>query len=156
MSLSRGRPPKKLQQDIANTLRPYFERGLSAASTSRQTGHDIKTVCSYFNEWSQKIAESEEKDYFVRYGQEKQRIILCLDNLISEEYQVLDELKNEVQNYKNKHKPIPKYFINSIHNCIKIICELTENKAPLILEEAPRDVIDKCVSEMLEKKYGSR
>ena len=58
-----GRPPKKIEAEIANKLRPYFEKNLSATFAAQKTGHNIKTVCNSFNKWSQDITESENKDF---------------------------------------------------------------------------------------------
>jgi len=140
MSLPRGRPTKKSQQEISDALKPCFERGLSAAFTARQTGHDIKTVCNYFNDWSKQMAESDDGDFIERQELERQRVILSFDNLISEEYQLLDELKSEIKIYKDKKKRIPNYFTNLIQNCIKTIYELTDKKTSFTLVVLPKDI----------------
>ena len=71
MALIIGRPTKKTEAGIENKLRPYFEKNLSATFAAQQTGHNIKTVCNYFNGWSKEITESESKDFFAREIQER-------------------------------------------------------------------------------------
>ncbi len=151
MSISKGRPTKKSQQVIADALRPYFEHNLSATFTAHKTGHDIKTVCSYFNEWSSKITRTDEEDFISRQRQEIQNIIFSIDGLIFEEYQLLDELKAEVNNHKEKQKSIPNYFITSIQDCIKTISGLVEKKASYILTLPTDDVIEKTIQEVLKR-----
>ncbi len=53
-----GRPPKTTQLQMQKELRQYFERGISATVASSKTGINIKTVCKYFEEWSERIKES--------------------------------------------------------------------------------------------------
>ncbi len=149
-----GRPPKKIEAEIANKLRPYFEKNLSATFAAQKTGHNIKTVCNYFNKWSQDITESENKDFFARERQERQSIVLAIDGLLSEEYKILAELQSEVQAYRDKHKTIPKTFTSSIQYCIKTIMELIEKKVPYALVMATSDEIDRRVEESLRKRSG--
>ena len=152
MAMTRGRPMKKTEAEIEIKLRPYFERNLSATFAAQETGHNIKTVCNYFNKWSQEITRFENKDFFTRQVQERQSIVLALDHLIFEEHEILAELKSEVRVYQDKHKSIPKYFTSSIQNCIKTIAELIEKKTPYTLIPPSTDIIEKCVQQYLEKK----
>jgi len=154
MALTMGRPPKKIEAEIANKLRPYFERNLSATFAAQKTGHNIKTVCNYFNKWSQEITESENKDFFAREIQERQSIVLALDNLLSEEHKILAELQSEVQAYRDKHKTIPKTFTSSIQYCIKTIIELIANKAQYTLVPASSEALEQFLQERLGKTNG--
>ena len=142
-----GRPTKKTEAEIENKLRLYFERNLSATFTAQKTGHNIKTVCNYFNEWSKEITESENKDFFAREIQERQSIVLALDSLISEEHEILDELKSEAKVYRDKHKTIPKTFTSSIQYCIKTILELIAYKAQYTLVPVTREALEQLLEE---------
>jgi hypothetical protein len=152
MALAMGRPPKNIEIEIANKLRPYFEKNLSATFAAQKTGHNIKTVCNYFNRWSKEITKSENKDFFAREIQERQSIVLALDNLLSEEYKILAELQSESQAYRDKHKTIPKTFTSSIQYCIKTILELIGYKAQYTLVPASYETIDQCIQECLRKQ----
>jgi len=64
-SRSNGRPTQKQQLEIQETLRKYFEKGISASSTSQRTGINIKTVCKYFEEWIEQIRKIPHYAHFI-------------------------------------------------------------------------------------------
>lgn len=150
MMLARGRPSGSQQIDIERTLRPYFERTLSASFASKKTGCDIKTVCKYFNKWSNEIRAIEEPDFFARQRKERERITLCYDDLIFQEYHILDDIKSEIKKYREEEKAIPKFFVTSHQDVVKTISNLIEKKCSVTIQPFLDEVIEKKIQEKLD------
>ena len=87
-----GRPTVHAQLQIQKTLRIYFERKISAATTSREVGVNVKTVCKYFHEWAEKVNEFETGDFLERQKIDHGRIIASFDAQILEAYRYADKL----------------------------------------------------------------
>jgi hypothetical protein len=145
---NRGRPIIQEQVQIERTLRPYFERNLSASFTARMTKYNVKTVCKYFDELADQIRESEEKDFVEREKKERERIRLSFDNIIFEEYELLDEIKKEIAKYKQKDQAVPRYLIASQLEILRTISSMTEKKGSFLLQMP----LDESIQKMIEAK----
>jgi len=143
------------QIEIQKTLRPYFERGLTAIFTSQSTGINIKTVCKYFNKWNEERDEIETKDFFQRQKEERDRIIRSFDYLIGEEHNMLDMVKTNIKKY-NGDKPIPQYLLNKHSVIVKTILNLNEKRGSFAMLSTPDESLDKIIKEKMEVYDKSR
>jgi len=145
-----GRPTKSEQIEIQNKLRPYYERGLSATFTASSTGINIKTVCKYFEEWSKKIIETEATDFVQRQKKAKELVILNMDNIIFEQYRLLEEIKNEKKNYQKENKQIPTHLLSLQHQILKEISTTAQHKCDI--ECMP--TLDFSLDQMIDKRFA--
>jgi len=150
MSLQKGRPSKETQVQIIREIRPYFEKSFSATFTANKTGHDIKTVCKYFNEWSKQLIENEDKNFIQRQKEAKEQAIWNLDYIISEEYALLHEINEEIKNLRKNVKPIPKHLVSTKFLILREIAEMTQEK--LALAMTPTLEVD--IRRSIEKYMG--
>ena len=118
-----GRPTKQDQLTIQRILRSYYEKGVSATLTSKKTGINIKTVLNYFNKWNKEILESENKDFFQRCKQEKERSLLTLDNQLLSLSAANKEIDNQIKVLKkSENLPLVERFYKLK---LKIISEIS-------------------------------
>ncbi|MEO9276690.1 MAG: hypothetical protein ABI340_02760 [Nitrososphaera sp.] len=153
MSLQKGRPSKKTQIQIINDIRSYFEKSFSATFTSSKTGYDIKTVCKYFNEWSEQIVKNEDEDFIKRQREAKELSVLNYDRIIFEEYILLDDINKEIKKIQKDGKPVPKHLISTKFLILREISNMTQSKFGLIVTPT----MDWNLNEVLEKllnKHG--
>lgn len=132
--MSNGRPTKRKQLQIQSTLREYYERGVSASFTSNKTRINIKTVCNYFNEWTNKLKHIETTSFAIRENREKERCLITMEYLIEKFYALLDQIADEIKNYKKEKKPVPKHLISSELQTLSKICDLTQQRRDLAVK----------------------
>ena len=149
MLCEKGRPSKSKQLEIERMLRPYFARTLSASFVANETGFNIKTVCRYFDKWSNEIRGVEDQDFFSRQRKQRDRIILSYDDLIFQEYEMLGDIKDQIKKYKEKEKEIPRFFVNSFQDVVKTISNLQEKKCSFSLQPLPEELIEQKIQEKL-------
>src|SRR5437016_824521 len=121
MLCNKGRPSEPQQHEIETKLCSYFDSGVTASYAAKKTGINIKTVCRYFNKFSQEIREIDDKDFLSRQKEQRERAILGFDDLIFKEYQILDNIQDQMKNYTEKNLDLPKHLINSFQDIIKSI-----------------------------------
>ena len=143
MHSTKGRPTKSAQLEYEKILRSYFERTLSASFTSKQTGINIKTICNYFDKWATQIREIDEKDFFVKQRKEREKILVSYDDLIFHEYNMLDDIKDEISKYKREKKNLPKFLLSTEHDVIKTISSLIDKKGSFAIQPSLDEVISK-------------
>ena len=121
---SAGRPTQKQQIEIQETLREYFEKGVSATVTSHITGTNIKTVCKYFEEWSIQIKNINDIDFLNRIKLERERYLSVLDQQLLKLYQIQSEVEenNSFNYYKERM------------NLVNVICQIMSKKYGLLSE----------------------
>lgn len=151
--MRKGRPNISEQVQISKKLRLYFERNISATFTSAITGINVKTICKYFHQWVKQISEAEGKDFFERQKNERERIILSYDNLILEEYELLDEIKNEICKFKKEKKSVPRYLLSTQNETLRNISSLMEKKGSFSMQPTIKETLEKRIED-LEKKAG--
>lgn len=149
-----GRPTRSEQVQIQNVLRKHFERNLSASYTAGITGINIKTVCRYFDDWADQISEAEEKDFIKRERKERERIRLSFDGLIVEEYELLDEIKQEITKYRKQNKPVPRYLIASQIEILRTISGLNEKKGYFSMQMPVDESLQKIIEEKIKNAYN--
>jgi hypothetical protein len=147
----KGRPSKQKQIQIAQILRPYYERGMTATFTARRTAYDIKTVCKYFDVWTKEIQEAEDKDFLSRQKKERERTLISLDYHVDELYKLLDDVNDEIIKNKKNGKGIPRYLFSIKLEIIKTISSLTEKKGLFTIEVPPDKVIEQKIEEMIKQ-----
>ena len=155
MNSDNGRPSKAKQLAIETKLRTYFDRGVTASYAAKDAEYNIKTVCKYFDKWSNDIRECDENDFLSRQKEQRERIILGFDDLIFREYGILDNIENEIKKFEGKKIPIPKYFISSFQDGIKSISSLIEKKGLFTIQPLPDEVIEQKIAEKM-KRYEIR
>lgn len=148
--MSNGRPTKTQQLQIQKKLRTYFERGLSASFTARKTRTNVKTVCNYFNDWTSQLIEAEDRDFVEREKKERERIRLCYDNIICEEYELLDQIKREIAKYRKEGKAVPRYLIAPQVEILRTISGLTEKKGSFLIQMPLDQSVDKMILEKIK------
>ncbi len=144
-SRSNGRPSQKQQLEIQESLRKYFEKGISATSTSQITGTNIKTVCKYFDEWVEQIKKLNDSDFLQRVKLEREHYLVVLDYQLLKLYQ----LQEEMEKYTiNPHKSSwDGRVIQSPHykermNVVNMICQIMDKKFELMLETPKQKAAD--------------
>ena len=121
-SNSNGRPTQKQQIEIQETLREYFEKGISATVTSQSTGINIKTVCKYFEEWVEEIKKINDIDFLKRIKLERERYLEVLDQQLLKLYQIQSHVENNKMSYYYKEKM----------NLVTMICQIMSKKFELL------------------------
>lgn len=152
----KGRPTKMGQLEIQRTLRPYFEKGISASVTCEKTGINGKTVRKYFNFWIQEISESEENDFFEGQKKERTRTIVALDSLVLEVHKFLDDINDEIKKLKQQGNEIPKHLLSLRIDAIRLCSNLIEKKGSFAMQPSMDEAIEKKIQEMITKHENTR
>jgi len=152
----KGRPTKIGQLEIQKELREYYERGVSASFTSSKTGINIKTVCDYFNKWTNEIKQIEEQDFLTRQKNERDRTLISLDYHIDELYKIFDDINDEITKNKKSGKGIPRYLFSIKLEIIKSISSLTEKKGSFSMQPIMDEFLEKKIEEIMKKHAQAR
>ena len=148
-----GRPSKMTQLHIQKLLRTYFERGIGASVTSEETGINNKTVCKYFDEWSEQISESETVDFLERQKKERERVVVTFDKQILDACKFLDYVNDEIEKCSKENKAIPRHLISSKLEIMKFISSLTERKGSFVMQPIMGEALKKKIEEWM-REYG--
>jgi len=151
---SNGRPTKTQQLHIQSTLREYYERGMSAVFTSKKTRINIKTVCNYFNEWTNELIHIEETDFVLRQHREKERSIINLEYMIHKMYEHLELIDDEIKNYKKEKKPVPPHLFSSKLQTLCNIKDMTQTRGALGMSPTIDFNLQEYAAEMDARKEG--
>jgi len=151
-----GRPSKTGQLQIQKQLRPYFELGVSAHVASQKTEINVKTVCKYFDIWTQTIIELDESDFLERQKKEKARILLSLENQIIEARGLLDEINSEIKKLNDQNKSIPKQFFSQKLAVMRYFLNLLEKRGNFAMQPTMDSALEKKISEMITRHDESR
>ncbi len=145
----KGRPTRSAQLNIQDKVREYYSRGLSAAATSRVTGHDIKTVTKYFNEFYEQERTFRKKDFLERQDEERQREISCYDFLMAEEFDNYDTIKGEIAKARKKSEPVPEYLLKKRSESVRMITMLNEKRGAIAMSPPLEEDLKEMVKEMM-------
>jgi predicted metalloprotease with PDZ domain len=88
-------------------LSQYYENGFSSSYTSQKTGLDIKTVCKYFHELSDKIEKAEMADFLERQKRDWIQTIISYDFQIAESIETLGQINLEIEKSLKEKKDVP-------------------------------------------------
>jgi len=136
-SRSQGRPSQKQQLEIQELLRKYFEKGISATSTSQHIGINIKTVCKYFKEWVEQIKEINDTDFLKRVKLERERYLTVLDQQLLKLYELQDEIEKYIIHPKTSSwdgRVIQSPHYKERMNIVNMICQIMNKKFELLSE----------------------
>lgn len=145
-----GRPTKNGQLEIQDKLRPYFERGISAVATARETRTNVKTVNKYFDQWYNEIKNLQPQDFVERAKIEKERAILAIDNQLLESYKIQDDLEKQKpvtsgkakDAFEKRHYKLRMQIVGMIVNLISTKLNLANAvTADASLEQKTRELI---------------
>ena len=128
-----GRPSIQSSLDMQKELRQYFMQGYEAEFTSGQTGHDIKTVYKYFHEFAEEIIRSDTEDWQSKRDFERTRIIISLDRQIFQANKYVQEIENEIKNFRDENKLPPRHLMSSYFEITRYITSLIETKGSFAL-----------------------
>jgi len=75
----------------------FYERGVSATTTSLETGLNIKTVCKYFNQLASDFKKIEDVEFQNRIINERIRYLIVLDRQLLKLYSLQTDMeKNQL------------------------------------------------------------
>lgn len=151
--MNHGRPSKIEQDQLQQKLRKYFDYGVTATLTAQKTQTNIKTVCKYFDEWSNSIAELRAKEYFETEKIIRARCIATYDNQIIEIIELLEDINGEMQKLRDDKKSIPRYMFSTKLEIQKFLLDVTERKITLDLQMTPKEMIEKSINDELKEKF---
>ncbi len=143
-SNSSGRPTQKQQLEIQETLRKYFEKGISASSTSHRTGINIKTVCKYFEEWIEQIRKINDMDFLKRIKLEREHYLAVLDQQLLKLYEIQDDMEKQSIPPEKTWKS---QIIQSTHykermNLVNMVCQIMNKKFELLSKKPIQKISD--------------
>lgn len=130
-------------------MQECYSRGLSASATSQITGHDIKTVTKYFNEFYEQERVVRKKDFLERQDEERQREILCYDFLMVEEFDNYDTIKDEITKVRKKSEPVPEYLLKKRSESVRMIAMLNEKRGAAAMSPPLDEDLKDMVKEMI-------
>jgi len=143
-SNSNGRPTQKQQIEIQETLRKYFEKGISATSTSQHIGINIKTVCKYFEEWIEQIRKINDMDFLKRIKLEREQYLTVLDQQLLKLYDLQNEMEKHVipHGYNMSSNSIQNRYYKDRMNIVNMISQIMSKKFELLTEIPKEKVSD--------------
>lgn len=147
----KGRPSRAERLQIRKDLEPYFERRIPAHKAAQMTAYNTKTVNNYYDQFYREIHGYETKNFVERYEKEKIRFAILLENLIYEEYDMLDEIKASMQKFKDNGDPISPHLINCHSKIIRTISQLGEKRASALMRPDAGDQVDIAIEEKVAK-----
>ena len=148
-----GRPTKTEQLQMQKSIRKFFELGISATVTASKTGINIKTVCKYFDVWSEQIRDSESKDFLERQKNVRSQIIVTLDTQILSIHEELDDVETQIKKFKQEHKIIPNQLFSLRLEISKFLSNLTEKKGIFMMQPIMDEGLMHQIKEMV-KEYA--
>ena len=130
-----GRPTKKEQIDIEQKLREYFEKGISATTTSQLTKLNIKTVCKYFDNWARQIRKINDVEFLKRIKTERENYLMVLDRQLLKLYNLQDEMNEYVIHPHESTwdgRVIQGSHYRERMNVVNMICQIMNKKFELL------------------------
>ena len=146
----KGRPTRSAQLNIQNEVQKCYLQGLSAVATSQFTGHDIKTVTKYFNEFYEQERTVQKKDFLEKQDEERHREIACYDFLMAEEFDNYDTIKGEIAKAKKKNELVPEYLLKKRSESVRMIAILNEKRGAAAMSPPLEEDLKNMVKEMVE------
>jgi len=140
LTRTNGRPPKTQQLEIQKTLREYYEKGISANTTSQLAGHNIKTVCKYFNEWSNQIKEIADMEFKNRLHSERLRYFAVLDKQLLELYNLQKNMEKNTTSRDFPYGGSYNYHFRERLSVVNMIFQIMDKKLELLSENPDIDV----------------
>jgi hypothetical protein len=152
----KGRPSTSEQTQIKKTLRSCYHEGLSAFYTAEKTRINIKTVCKYFNEWSEEIEEIESANFLERQKRDRVQVINSYDFQIDEATKLLSQVNSEIENNYKEKKSMPRHLFSNKLEVMKFRSSLVEKKAGFIMQPTMDEAMEKKIKEQIEQHDNTR
>ena len=144
-----GRLAKNQQVGMQKKLQVYFERNQSASFAAQETGVNIKTVCKYYKQWSEKISKACDLDFIARQRQDREQILLAYDKQLDHLYDTLETINHEIK--KHGKKEIPRHLISHKLQVINHIGAINERKGVFQLQIPADESLKRTVEEYAKK-----
>ena len=145
----KGRPNTKERTSMQEKIIEYYEKNISAATVSRETGYNVKTIYKHYGELSKQILELQTADLIERKNIETAQLISSYERLILKMQQILDNALDEMSRLIQENKPMPKHLIGDLTRITNYIVEMNEKKYNLSLNMV---TIDKSIPEKDESE----
>ena len=139
------------QVEIQKILHPFFEHGISASSTARETKIDVKTICVYFDEWAEQESKLHEREFLDRQKNYRERIIVSFDRDILDARKFYEEADSQIKKYKDDGKPIPMPLLRIKLEIMKYISGLKENKGAFMMQPSMDEALKKKIEEYIKE-----
>lgn len=132
-----GRPTKSKQVEMRKLLQEHYARGESAYHTSQETGINLKTVCTYFNEFTELLSQDLNYNFILRQFVTKEILLYHFDKIIN-------ELKREEKCIRQKIKLQPKKVVwyKLLFSIMLQITKLRIEKYEIEVKPTTQDVIN--------------
>jgi len=91
--MKHGRPTKNDQQKIKQIILEYYEKDISGAVASRDSGINPKTISKYYKIWDAQKVGKDEKDFLLRVKNTKEKSIQSLEEDIISLTLEIDKIK---------------------------------------------------------------
>ena len=98
----------------------------------------------------------EKQNFEERHQKARQRFALALENLIDESYDMLDKVKQLINEYTQQKHTIPSYLIKSHSEIIRNISDLVEKRALVLMEPGIEKMVDSIVEGRFAKYVQSQ
>ena len=151
-----GRPSTSEQVKIKKALRQCYQEGLSAYYTSEKTRINIKTVCKYFNEWSEEIEETESTNFLERQKRDRVQVINSYDFQIEEVTKLLSQVNSEIETSNKEKKSLPRYLFSNKLEAMKFRSSLVEKKAAFMMQPTMDEALEKKITEKIDQHDKTR
>jgi hypothetical protein len=115
-----GRPSKPQQLEIERTMRECFGRGYSASFAVRKTGHNIKTVTRYYDQFMEEIEQGDKEEFLARKRSDTIQLRQVHDELTDSLYQDKTDVENLIEQAKAAGD------LKSLQNLYKIKLKLNQ------------------------------
>ena len=147
----KGRPSKAEQIQIKKVLQPFFERMTPAYKAAQITGYDTKTVNKYYDEFFDEISRFEAENLSERLERERKRFATLQDDLIYQEYEMLEIVRDKIRRIKNKDENRLHHLIDSHSKIIRNISYLGEKRVSALISPSMDSEIDKVIEKRMAK-----
>ena len=148
-----GRPTLGEQIKMKAEVYRLLGRGLSAAYVIEKTGFDKDTVYSYRREYFQLLEQEEDgKSVSERNDEERFSARIVLDRLTDYAFEVLEFVRNEMNNSKKKNEKPDKYYLNVQLETITTIEKLQADYRALALIPDSKQLAEEIKRELKKKK----
>lgn len=136
---SPGRPSKRKQWEIYQSILECFRDGLESKSAAKKASVNLKTVRKYYKEISKKYKEKTFSDLFERQEAERIQIIAMLDQDIEDARELLTQIRKQKQQYLDQGKPVPAYLFDQELKALKHLSTVKDRKAGYVTKPTPRE-----------------
>lgn len=136
---SPGRPTKRRQLEIYESILNCFKDGLTPKSAAKRANVNLKTVKAYYKEIAEQYKQKTFNDLFERQEAERCQIIAMLDDDIENASDLLAQIRKQMQAYIDLYKPVPGFWFVQELAALKHLSTVKDRKAGYIMKPTPRE-----------------